>query len=68
VKYIAIIMNSGVWEYRREKGRLNVVRHPGVYFREMKRNTTNIREESSFCIVAKAGYHADVLLRCKPAG
>jgi hypothetical protein len=34
----------------------------------MKRNTTNIREESNFCIVAKAGYHASVLLKCKTAG
>jgi len=49
VKYGAIIMNSGVWEYRREKGWLNVVCYPGVYFRGMKRNTTNIREENNFC-------------------
>jgi hypothetical protein len=61
-------MNSGVWEYRRKKGRLNVVLYRCVYFRGMKRNTTNIREESKFCIVAKTGYHASVLLQCKPAG
>jgi nucleoside-diphosphate-sugar epimerase len=60
VKYGATtrIMNRGVWEYRREKGRVNAVRYPGVCFRGMKRNTTNIREENNFCVVAKAGYHA----------
>jgi len=49
MKYGAITMNSGVWEYRREIGRFNVVRYPGVYCRGMKRNKINIREESNFC-------------------